>query len=56
MQPVSRNGALFTLISIPLIHSAREANRFSEPELLKMLALARGGVERLVALQKAALG
>ncbi len=38
------------------VQGSAEGAPFSEPELLKMLALARSGVERLVALQKAALG
>jgi ribonuclease PH len=37
------------------VQGSAEGAPFSEAELLKMLALARGGVERLVALQKAAL-
>jgi len=38
------------------VQGSAEGAPFSEEELLRMLALARGGVERLVALQKAALG
>ena len=38
------------------VQGSAEGAPFSEAELLKMLALARGGVERLVALQKAAIG
>ncbi len=38
------------------VQGSAEGAPFSEAELLKMLALARGGVERLVALQKTALG
>ncbi|HXZ14473.1 MAG TPA: ribonuclease PH [Roseiarcus sp.] len=38
------------------VQGSAEGAPFSEDELLKMLMLARGGVERLVALQKAALG
>jgi ribonuclease PH len=37
------------------VQGSAEGAPFSEPELLKMLGLARGGIERLVALQKAAL-
>ena len=38
------------------VQGSAEGAPFSEAELLKMLALARGGVESLVALQKAAIG
>ena len=38
------------------VQGSAEGAPFSEAELLKMLALARSGVERLVALQKAAIG
>ncbi len=38
------------------VQGSAEGAPFSEAELITMLALARGGVERLVALQKAALG
>ncbi len=38
------------------VQGSAEGAPFSEAELLKMLGLARGGVERLVALQKAAIG
>src|SRR5271165_6674508 len=38
------------------VQGSAEGAPFSEAALLKMLALARGGVERLVALQKAAIG
>jgi len=38
------------------VQGSAEGAPFSEDELLKMLMLARGGIERLVALQKAALG
>ncbi|MGO9417991.1 ribonuclease PH [Roseiarcus sp.] len=38
------------------VQGSAEGAPFSERELLKMLALARGGVSQLVALQKAALG
>lgn len=38
------------------VQGSAEGAPFSEAELMKMLALARGGVERLVALQKAAIG
>ena len=37
------------------VQGSAEGAPFSEPELLKMLSLARGGVEQLVALQKAAI-
>jgi len=37
------------------VQGSAEGAPFSEAELMKMLALARGGVERLVAMQKAAL-
>jgi len=37
------------------VQGSAEGAPFSEAELLKLLALARGGIERLVALQKAAL-
>ena len=38
------------------VQGSAEGAPFSEAELLKMLMLARAGVERLVALQKAAIG
>ncbi len=38
------------------VQGSAEGAPFSEAELLKMLALARGGIEGLVALQKAAIG
>ena len=38
------------------VQGSAEGAPFSEAELLKMLALARGGVSQLVALQKAAIG
>jgi ribonuclease PH len=38
------------------VQGSAEGAPFSEAQLLKMLALARGGVSQLVALQKAALG
>ncbi len=38
------------------VQGSAEGAPFSESELLKMLALARGGAERLIALQKSALG
>jgi ribonuclease PH len=37
------------------VQGSAEGAPFSEAELLKLLALARGGIEKLVALQKAAL-
>jgi ribonuclease PH len=37
------------------IQGTAEKTPFSQDELLSLLALARGGVERLVALQKAAV-
>jgi ribonuclease PH len=38
------------------VQGSAEGAPFSEAELLKMLALARGGIEGLVSLQKAAIG
>ena len=38
------------------VQGSAEGAPFSEPELLKLLALARGGIASLVTLQKAALG
>ena len=38
------------------VQGSAEGAPFSEAELMKLLALARGGIEKLVALQKAALG
>ncbi len=38
------------------VQGSAEGAPFSEAELIKLLALARGGVERLIAMQKAALG
>ena len=38
------------------VQGSAEGAPFSENELLQMLALARAGIGRLVALQKAAIG
>jgi ribonuclease PH len=38
------------------VQGSAEGAPFSEAELMKLLALARGGIEQLVALQKAAMG
>ena len=38
------------------VQGSAEGAPFSEAELLKLLALARGGIATLVTLQKAALG
>ena len=38
------------------VQGSAEGAPFSEAELIKLLALARGGVEQLIAMQKAALG
>ncbi len=38
------------------VQGSAEGAPFSEEELIRMLALARGGVLKLVAMQKAALG
>jgi ribonuclease PH len=38
------------------VQGSAEGAPFSEAELMKLLALARGGIGQLVALQKAAMG
>jgi ribonuclease PH len=38
------------------VQGSAEGAPFSEAELLKLLSLARGGISRLVAMQKTALG
>ena len=38
------------------VQGSAEGAPFTEAELLQMMALARGGIEKLIGLQKAAIG